>query len=136
MSGCSFADATTCTDTWFWSAINSASPRPHFAEYALAKSKVLDAGALKSILDGANNTVGVKLVGLAMNNLSAAEILPLLSVIGGDYSKLTQPNKRPTFANTHENLSLIARLEELGIVSSHSVDAEKQIIKVIMKPNW
>jgi hypothetical protein len=108
----------------------------HFADFALSKSKVLDVEALKAISDGAKKETSIKLIGLAMGNLSASDMIALMSVVGGEYKKLSQTNKRPTFVNTDYNLALIARLQELGLVSSYLLKDNQTKIKVIMKSRW
>lgn len=114
-------------------SINSAS---HFAEFALRKSKVLNAAALKVILDGADKETSVKLIGLAMENLDASDMLTLMPVVGGEYKKLSEKNKRPSFTNTDYNLSLISRLKELGLVSSYELKDSETKIRVVMKSRW
>jgi len=105
----------------------------HFASIALSKLKVLSADSLKVIIDGADQETAVKLIGLAMHNLTAADMQMLLPVVGGEYTKLSQPKKRPSFANTDYNLALVARLKELGLVSSYELKDDNEAIKVIMK---
>lgn len=105
----------------------------HFANFALAKSKVLSAESLKIIIDGANQETSVRLIGLAIHNLTSSDMLTLLPVVGGEYTKLSKSNKRPAFANTDYNLSLITRLKELGLVSSYELKDNETMIKVVMK---
>lgn len=114
-------------------SINSAA---HFARFALEKSKVLNADALKVILDGADKETSIKLIGLAMNNLDFSNMLTLMPVVGGEYKKLSEKNKRPSFENTDYNLNLIARLKELGLVSSYELKDNETKIKVVMKSRW
>jgi len=108
----------------------------HFAEFALSKSKVLNTDALKVILDGANKDTSIKLINLAMNNLDASDMITLMSIVGGEYKKLSQKSRRPTFPNTDYNFNLILRLQELGLVSSYELKDNETKIKVIMKSRW
>jgi hypothetical protein len=108
----------------------------HFAEFALRKSKVLSADALKVILDGADKETSIKLIGLALNNLDFSNMLALMPVVGGEYKKLSEKNKRPLFENTGYNLNLIVRLKELGLVSSYELKDDETKIKVVMKSRW
>lgn len=119
-----------------YSAELSAMSAAHFAEFALRKSKVLSADALKVILDGANKETSIKLIGLALNNLDFSDMLTLMPVVGGEYKKLSEKNKRPLFENTDYNLNLIARLKELGLVSSYELKDNETKIKVVMKSRW
>lgn len=114
-------------------SINSAA---HFARFALGKSKVLNAEALRVILDGADDETSIKLIGLTMNNLDFSNMLTLMPVVGGEYKKLSKKNKRPSFVNTDYNLNLIVRLKELGLVSSYELKDNETKIKVIMKSQW
>lgn len=114
-------------------SINSAS---RLASHALANGDILDAASLRVIVDGPSNDISIKLINLASASLTAADMLQILPVVGGEYRKLTQANKRPTFDNTDYNLSLIKRLKELGLVSSYEVREDKGRIKVTMKSRW
>lgn len=108
----------------------------NFAEFALSKSKVLSADALKVILDGASKETSIKLIGLALSNLDFSNMLTLMPVVGGEYKKLSEKNKRPSFENTDYNLNLITRLRELGLVSSYELKDNETKIKVVMKSRW
>ena len=114
-------------------SINSAA---HFAEFALKRAKVLDVEALKAIIDGANKDTSIKLINLAMNNLDASDMITLMPIVGGEYKKLSQKSRRPTFPNTDYNFNLILRLQELGLVSSYELKDNETKIKVIMKSRW
>jgi len=74
----------------------------------------------------------VRLLVNLLPGISEAELTQLLGSIGGDYAAVSARNgKRPKLANTHENLALIERLEQLGIVSSFEVVVNK--LRVNMK---
>lgn len=119
-----------------YSAELSIKSAAHFARFALEKSKVLSADALKVILDGADKETSIKLIGLSINNLDFSNMLTLMPVVGGEYKKLSEKNQRPSFENTDYNLNLIARLKELGLVSSYKLEDNETKIKVAMKSRW
>lgn len=108
----------------------------YFAEFALSKSKILDVDALKAVTNGADKETSIKLIGLAMNNLDASSMLALMPIVGGEYKKLSEQNKRPSFINTDYNLALISQLKVLGLVSSYELKDNETKIKVVMKSRW
>ena len=58
-----------------------------------------------------------------MHKFNASEMQMLLSKVGGEYEKLVQPKKRPSFNETSYDLilveGLVKRLKELGLVSKY-----------------
>lgn len=89
--------------------------------------------SIKLLADGGGSDDIVRLINNSSEDATLDNYIPILESLGGEYKKLTQNSKRPTFAATDYNLRLIAKLEELGAVSSHTV-GEK--LKVVMKPKW
>ena len=93
------------------------------AEFALSKSKTISASSLEIIINEDNRETAIKLICLSMHKFNASEMQMLLSKVGGEYEKLVQPKKRPSFNETSYDLilveGLVKRLKELGLVSKY-----------------
>lgn len=96
-----------------------------FAKYALGREVSLSASALQELFDGSDPEVCAQLLVNNLANLTREDMLALLPLAGGEYAKLAQAGRRPTFDNTERDNTLIQRLKELAIVSSHEIEGDK-----------
>ena len=111
------------------------------AEFALSKSRAISASSLEIIINEYNRETAIKLICLSMYKFNASEMRMLLSKVGGEYEKLVQPKKRPSFNETSYDLilveDLVKRLKELGLVSKYKFKFNDRIgsreILVFMK---
>lgn len=111
------------------------------AEFALSKSRAISASSLEIIINEDNREIAIKLICLSMHKFNASEMRILLSKVGGEYEKLVQPKKRPSFNETSYDLilveGLVKRLKELGLVSKYKFKFDDRIgsreILVFMK---
>lgn len=101
-----------------------------FAKYALDRNASLGASALHELFDGSDPEVCAQLLVNNLANLTRDDLLTLLPLSGGEYAKLAQQGKRPTFDNTERNTALIARLKDLAIVSSYELKSNKLKVNI------
>lgn len=103
------------------------------AEFALSKSRAISASSLEIIINEDNRETAIKLICLSMHKFNASEMQMLLSKVGGEYEKLVQPKKRPSFAKTDYNLAIIEKLKSLSLVSSYKFKNNEKIISVVVR---
>lgn len=96
-----------------------------FAKYALGSNVPLGANALQVLFDGSAPEVCAQLLVNNLTSLTREDVLALLPLMGGEYAKLAQASKRPTFDNTERDVRLVQRLKELAIVSSSEIKDDK-----------
>lgn len=111
----------------------SISATDRLAKVAVANNLVLGEEKIKILAGGATSSTIVQLLNNASLKLTLDDYISILGVVGGEYQKLTQNNKRPSFDNNEANIALITRLKELGAVSSYDINTK---IKVTMKAKW
>lgn len=94
------------------------------AQYATGKRRhVVASELLRWALAGVDAQLIVGLLATQLPSMSAEDLVPVLNALRGDYADISVRNgKRPRIANTESNLALVARLEQLGIVSSYETD--------------
>jgi hypothetical protein len=101
-----------------------------FAKYAIDHDVPLEVSALREVFDGSDPGVCSQLLVNNIANLTREDMLILLPLTGGEYAKLAQAGRRPTFNNTERNVTLVRRLKELSIVSSYEADHDKLRVNV------
>jgi len=106
------------------------------AQYALGRGEPVAAAELtRWALARVDAQLIVRLLGKLLPQISAAELVPVLQAIGGDYAAVSTRNgKRPKFANTESNLALVERLQQLEIASSHEVSPSKITVNMRKAP--
>ena len=116
-----------------FSSVMSISIARKVANIAASNSLSLDYDSIELLADGGGVDDVVQLLNNSSGELTLDNYTNILESLGGEYKKLTQNSKRPTFDATDHNLKLITKLEELGAVSSHTAGDK---LKVVMKPRW
>ncbi len=83
----------------------------------------------------ANNSVQkrVELLNLHFDSLEIAQIQRLIEKLGEDYLRIFVKQNKPTIINTPFNISLVEKLKLKDLISSYSINKEKNEIKVIAK---
>lgn len=112
----------------------STSAAMNFAWHAIRTGLAIEPTNLKVLLNGPDDDTCIRLIHASLVNLSRDDLLDLLSLVGGEYLKLGQPNKHPKLANTPHDTAIVQRLAALGVVSSFDIKNDQ--IKVNIKSSW
>lgn len=88
------------------------------AAFALERQIGLGVAPLSIMLESVDVSNGVNLLLHSLEKVSRSDLLVLLPIIGGEYAKLAQPNKRPSLTVNSQNETLVKHLKDVGIVSS------------------
>ena len=73
----------------------------------------------------------INLLNLHFDNLDDNQIQTLSGKIGEDYANLFVKQHKPSFTNKHYNEELFKKLKAKNLISSYSVNKEKDEIKVV-----
>lgn len=102
------------------------------AQYALGQHRQVPASELaRWALARVDAQLIVGILAPQLPGVSAEELVQVLGALGGDFADISVRNgKRPRVASTESNLALVARLEQLGIVSSYETDSGRITINM------
>lgn len=75
----------------------------------------------------------IELLDLYFDKLEDDQLQSLIEELGDDYARMFVKQKKPILGNTPYNARLVNRLKEKGMISSYSVNQEKNEIKVVAK---
>jgi hypothetical protein len=96
-------------------------------EYVSLRYEVLDA----MFKTDASILKKCTLLNIHFENLNNEQIQGLTEKLGDDYGRLFIKQNKPSFANKPYNLKLIENLQSKSLISSFSIDKEKNEIKVV-----
>jgi hypothetical protein len=98
-------------------------------KYIPLKYEVLEA------LFKANNSVQkrIELLNLHFDSLDDGSLQSLVIILGEDYAKMFIKQKKPTISNTSFNTNLVDNLKRRELISSYSINNERNEIRVIAK---
>ncbi|NOQ72002.1 MAG: hypothetical protein GQ574_08370 [Crocinitomix sp.] len=92
----------------------------------------IDYQGIKHLFENSHSTENrVRLLLVYFDQLSKPEIEVLIRSLPEPYPVMFEKMKKPKFTLNDYNLELINKLEEMGLISSKTIDEEKQIIKVV-----
>lgn len=75
----------------------------------------------------------IELLNLHFDKLKLEHLQRLIELLGEDYSRMFIKQKKPVFSNTPFNATLIDNLKRKGLISSYSMNVEKNEIRVVAK---
>lgn len=102
------------------------------AEYADSKQKRLAINLVTHMATAQiESQLVLSLLKPLLPDVSEPQLVEVLTQLAGKYAEVSERNgKRPKLASTEPNLALVETLEEMGIVSSHSVASNEITINM------
>ncbi|MBN1459584.1 MAG: DNA-binding protein [Armatimonadetes bacterium] len=105
------------------------------ARFALESGMTLPTSELVTLAQaGVDSRHVVGLLTKLLPGLGLAELTPVLQALGGEYAVVsTRTTKRPKLPNTESDISLVRRLQTLGVVSSHR-ESRGEVVVYMRRP--
>lgn len=77
----------------------------------------------------------IELLNIHFDNLDEGQIQSLLEKLGDDYARIFVKQNKPTISYTSYNINLVEKLKSKNLISSYSINIEKNEIKVVARYN-